>query len=71
MSIILKNKESLILEDFIFNCSVGKNGLTENKFELENLHNLLSEEKKLLKNKQCNPHFNGGLLFLSFKFGSK
>ena len=33
MSIILKNKESLILEDFTFNCSVGKNGLTENKFE--------------------------------------
>ena len=33
MSIILKNKETLILEDFRFNCSVGKNGLTENKFE--------------------------------------
>ena len=33
MSIILKNKESLILEDFTFNCSVGKNGLTKSKFE--------------------------------------
>ena len=33
MTIILKNKETLILEDFKFYCSVGKNGLTKNKLE--------------------------------------
>ena len=33
MSIILKNKETLIFEDFKFDCSVGENGLTKNKFE--------------------------------------
>ena len=33
MTIILKNKETLILEDFKFQCSVGKNGITKNKLE--------------------------------------
>ncbi len=49
MTIFLKNKQSLKFDDFIFKCSIGKNGLTENKiegdkktpkgiFELENLY---------------------------------
>ena len=33
MTITLKNKETLIFEDFTFRCCVGKNGLTNNKIE--------------------------------------
>ena len=33
MIIILKNKETLIYEDFYFKCSIGKNGITKNKIE--------------------------------------
>jgi L,D-peptidoglycan transpeptidase YkuD (ErfK/YbiS/YcfS/YnhG family) len=33
MTIIIKNKETLIFDDFIFRCSVGKNGTTKNKIE--------------------------------------
>ena len=33
MTIILKNKETLIYEEFCFKCCIGKNGLTKNKFE--------------------------------------
>ena len=33
MTIIVKNKETLIFEDFTFRCCVGKNGLTNNKIE--------------------------------------
>ena len=33
MTIILKNKETLIFEDFIFRCSIGKKGLIKNKIE--------------------------------------
>ena len=33
MTIILKNKETLIYDDFCFKCCVGKNGITKNKFE--------------------------------------
>ncbi len=33
MTILLKNKETLIFNDFIFRCSIGKNGLTKNKIE--------------------------------------
>ena len=49
MIINLKNKHTLWVDDFIFNCSIGKNGLTKNKkegdkktpkgkFEIENLY---------------------------------
>ena len=49
MIITLKNKHTLCIDDFIFNCSIGKNGLTKNKkegdkktpkgkFEIENLY---------------------------------
>ena len=30
MTIIIKNKETLIFDDFIFKCCVGKNGITNN-----------------------------------------
>ena len=33
MPIILKNKETLIFDEFIFKCCVGKNGITNNKVE--------------------------------------
>ena len=33
MPIFIKNKETLIYDDFIFQCSIGKNGLTKNKIE--------------------------------------
>ena len=33
MPIILKNKETLNFESFIFNCSIGKNGLSFKKKE--------------------------------------
>ena len=33
MTILLKNKETLIYKDFIFNCTIGKNGTTKNKVE--------------------------------------
>ena len=49
MTIIIKNKETLIYDDFIFKCCVGKKGITKNKkegdkktpagsFNLENLY---------------------------------
>ena len=33
MTIFLKNKGTLVCEDFIFHCSIGKNGITKNKIE--------------------------------------
>lgn len=33
MTILLKNKATLICEDFKFICSIGKNGITKNKVE--------------------------------------
>ena len=33
MRIILKNKETLLYDDFKFKCSIGKNGTTSNKIE--------------------------------------
>ena len=33
MTIILKNKETLKIDEFFLKCSIGKNGLTKNKFE--------------------------------------
>ena len=33
MPIIIKNKETLIFEDFNFKCCIGKNGTTNNKIE--------------------------------------
>ena len=36
MTIILKNKATLIFEDFIFRCSIGKKGLVKKKIEGDN-----------------------------------
>ena len=33
MTIILKNKETLIYDDFSFKCCIGRKGLTKNKYE--------------------------------------
>ena len=33
MTIILKNKETLVFDEFIFKCSVGKRGTTKMKIE--------------------------------------
>ena len=33
MTIIIKNKETLIFDDFSFKCCVGKNGISNNKIE--------------------------------------
>ena len=33
MTIILKNKATLLFDDFIFKCSIGKSGLTKSKVE--------------------------------------
>tara|TARA_B100000131_G_scaffold203898_1_gene196005 strand:- start:159 stop:650 length:492 start_codon:yes stop_codon:yes gene_type:complete len=33
MTIIIKNKETLIFDDFNFKCCIGKNGLSNNKIE--------------------------------------
>ena len=33
MTIVVKNKETLIFEDFRFKCCIGKNGTTNNKIE--------------------------------------
>tara|TARA_Y100000590_G_C15727309_1_gene1015716 strand:+ start:617 stop:1111 length:495 start_codon:yes stop_codon:yes gene_type:complete len=33
MTIILKNKDTLIYKNFFFKCCIGKGGLTSNKFE--------------------------------------
>ena len=33
MTIILKNKATLLFDDFIFKCSIGRKGLTKNKIE--------------------------------------
>ena len=36
MSIILKNKDTLVYKDFIFKCSIGKKGLSTTKVEGDN-----------------------------------
>jgi len=33
MTIFVKNKETLVFDDFKFRCSIGKNGFTKNKVE--------------------------------------
>ena len=33
MTIVLKNKASLLFDDFIFHCAIGKKGLAKNKLE--------------------------------------
>jgi len=33
MTIILKNKETLVYDDFSFKCCIGRKGLSKNKYE--------------------------------------
>ena len=33
MSIFIKNKETLIFDEFVFKCCIGKKGFTKNKVE--------------------------------------
>ena len=57
MTIIIKNKETLIYDDFLFKCCVGKNGITKNKTEgdkktpagLYNLENLYLRNDRVEK----------------------
>ena len=36
MLIKLKNKDTLVVDDFVFKCCVGKKGLNKNKIEGDN-----------------------------------
>ena len=38
MLIYLKNKHTLIVDDFAFKCSIGKNGTSQNKIEGDKKH---------------------------------
>ena len=57
MTIIIKNKETLVYDDFLFKCCVGKNGITKNKTEgdkktpagLYNLENLYFRNDRVEK----------------------
>ena len=57
MTIIIKNKETLIYDEFLFKCSTGKRGLTKSKKEgdkktpkgLYNLENLYYRKDKIDK----------------------
>ena len=61
MSIIIKNKETLIFDEFVFKCCIGKKGFTKNKvegdlktpvgnFNLGNLYFRSDRKKKPLTN---------------------
>ena len=59
MTIILKNKDTLQIDDFIFKCSIGKNGISKKKIEgdkktpkgIFSIEKLYYREDKLLKPK--------------------
>ena len=64
MTIYLKNKQTLKFDEFIFKCSIGKNGLIKKKiegdkktpkgiFELENLYYRKDRIKKPYTNLKC------------------
>ena len=38
MSIYIKNKERLCIDDFIFKCCIGQNGLTKKKLKVIKRH---------------------------------
>ena len=61
MTIILKNKDTLIFDDFKFKCCIGKNGFSKNKiegdkktpiglFSLGNLYYRADKKKSLIQN---------------------
>ena len=57
MTIIIKNKHTLLFDDFVFKCCVGKNGFTKNKVEGDkktpigtySLENIYFRKDKVLK----------------------
>tara|TARA_B110000259_G_scaffold64302_1_gene75932 strand:- start:522 stop:1016 length:495 start_codon:yes stop_codon:yes gene_type:complete len=59
MTIILKNKDTLQVDEFIFKCSIGKNGISKKKIEgdkktpkgIFSIGNLYYREEKFLKPK--------------------
>tara|TARA_E500000331_G_scaffold335379_1_gene361456 strand:- start:470 stop:964 length:495 start_codon:yes stop_codon:yes gene_type:complete len=64
MTILLKNKHSLIIDEFIFKCCIGKKGLTSTKkegdnktpkgtFKIENLYFRKDKLKKPKTNLKC------------------
>ncbi len=64
MTILLKNKHSLIIDDFILKCCIGKKGLTSKKkegddktpvgnFKIENLYFRKDKLKKPTTNLKC------------------
>ena len=64
MTILLKNKHSLIIDDFILKCCIGKKGLTSKKkegddktpvgnFKIENLYFRKDKIKKPTTNLKC------------------
>ena len=66
MTIILKNKATLVFDDFIFRCSIGKEGLIKNKtegdkktpigiFSLGNLYYRKDKHHKPLTKLKCIP----------------
>ena len=38
MTIVIKNKETVIFDDFTFRCVIGKKGLTKSKIEGDKKH---------------------------------
>ena len=66
MTIIIKNKETLIYDDFIFRCCLGKKGIARHKkegdkktpigtFNIENLYYRKDKIKKPITNLKCIP----------------
>ena len=64
MTIFVKNKHTLIIDEFKFKCCIGKKGLTKNKkegdkktpkgtFEIENLYFRRDRKKKPLTTLKC------------------
>ena len=76
MLIKLKNKDTLIFDDFIFRCSIGKNGTKLNKIEgdkttpkgtflLKEVYYRADRIKNLktnLKLKKINPNMGGAMI---------
>ncbi len=64
MTIIIKNKETLIYDDFIFKCCIGKKGTTKKKregdkktpvgfYNIESLYFRKDREKKPITSLKC------------------
>ena len=64
MTIVLKNKHTLQVQDFLFRCCIGKNGITKKKregdkktpkgkFKIENLYFRKDRLKKPITKLKC------------------